>query len=89
MNGGKTRDHRHPPSSGQHHRPGKRSRSFGISFHQPDAKYGRRDRKPAVTVERAGLDVERGRHSDQSIVPDRPQDLLLPQGSARSGLVAR
>jgi len=43
MNGGKTRDHRHPPSSGQHDHRGKRSRSFGTFFHQLDDKDGRRD----------------------------------------------
>src|ERR1700730_5390549 len=43
MNGGKTRDHRHPPSSGQHHHRGKRSRSFGIFFDELDDKDRRRD----------------------------------------------
>jgi hypothetical protein len=41
MNGGKTRDHRRPPSSGQQHHRGKKSRSFGIFFHQLDDKDGR------------------------------------------------
>jgi hypothetical protein len=39
----KTPNHRHPPSSGQHHHRGKRSRSFGIFFHQLDDKDQRRD----------------------------------------------
>lgn len=84
MNGGNHRHH--PPSSGQHHHRGKRSRSFGtFSINSTTKTYA--ETQLAVTVERAALDVERGRHSDRSTVPVvLKQDLLLTRGSA---LVAR